>query len=153
MPFKLNGSPGLIGAGIFRLEVGDTGVLAAGRWLTLRAAVWLGFHFTFAALAFFASLELGDWLHLTTGTAYPIAILVPAVALAIYAVAVRIGERRNIGELGLLRAPRDLIVGGLIGCFITLSLFLSGCLAFLISRGDIGSICSTILFSARTYPL
>jgi len=104
------------------MEYGDRGMLATGRWSWLRIVIWMSGLFAFAALAFFASFELPDWLHLPDASRYYVGLLVPAAALALYAAAVKVGERRNASELALPAAPINLVLGGMVGfAFMALS--------------------------------
>ena len=82
--------------------------------------------FGFAFLAFFTALMLREWLHLPGWTTYLVAILVPAATLGVYAVAVKLGERRSTKELNLASAPFNLAMGGLVG-FV----FIAGAVAML----------------------
>jgi membrane protease YdiL (CAAX protease family) len=115
----------MIRSTLWRLEYGDKGLLAPGPWFWPRAIIWTVALFGFAVLAFFASVMLRGWLHLPAWTSYPVAILVPAAALGLYALAVKLGEQRAVSELALTRAPLDLILGGVIGFgFMSLSLII-----------------------------
>jgi membrane protease YdiL (CAAX protease family) len=107
----------------WQFESGSTGVIAPGPWLWLRTVLWMVLLFGFATLAFFASLQLQDWIHLPAGSGYYRAIIVPALGVLIYAVAVRFGERRPVSELALRTAPVELALGMLVG-FALISLVL-----------------------------
>ena len=96
--------------------IGSTGVLAPGKWRWLRALAWmvavsvlivLGFN----AVARGTMMLLGDGAgeKLTAAVAGALAILL------IYWTAVRFGERRVVGELGLRYAATDLLLGLAVG--------------------------------------
>jgi uncharacterized protein len=110
---------------LWRFERGNSGAIAPGPWLWLRALLWMTLLFGFATLAFFASLLLPNWFGLPTGSDYYCAIIVPALALLIYGVAVRFAERRPVSELALRYGPLEFPVGMLVGfAFISLVLLL-----------------------------
>lgn len=111
--------------GLSRLSYGNAGVLAPGRWFYLRAIAWAVVLFVFAALVFVGSIQLTEWLDLPGGSAYWIGILLPLVGLAVYGLAVRLGERRSPSEIGWRNAPGYLLLGGVVGfAFMALSLLL-----------------------------
>jgi uncharacterized protein len=109
----------------WQFERGSTGVIAPGPWLWLRTVLWMALLFGFATLAFFASLLMPNWFGLPAGSDYTCAIIVPALALLIYAGAVRFVERRPVSELALRYGPREFPIGMLVGfAFISLVLLL-----------------------------
>lgn len=109
----------------WRLEIGDAGLLAAGRWFWPRIIVWTALLFGAMVGALFASLELSSWLPVLQGHETAIALLVPAAMVVVYAIAVRVGERRTVSELRLSRAPLELAVGAVVGfAFISFALLL-----------------------------
>jgi len=106
-------------------ECGETGVIAPGQWLWLRAAVWMALLFCFTTAAFFGSFQLPDWLSLLAGSDYYCAIILPALCALVYAAAVRYIERRPVSELVLRYAPVEFLAGLLVGfAFISLVLLL-----------------------------
>ena len=112
-------------SGLSRLSYGNAGVLAPGKWLYLRASAWAAVLFIFAALVFVASLQLADWLSLPAVAAYWIGILLPLAGLAVYGLAVWLGEQRRPNEIGWRNAPAYLLLGGIVGfAFMTLTLLL-----------------------------
>jgi len=112
-------------SGLSRLSLGNAGVLAPGKWFYLRAIAWAAVLFVFAALVFVGSLQLTEWLNLPDAAAYWIGILLPLVGLAIYGLAVRLGERRSPTEIGWKHATGYLLLGGIVGfAFITLTVLL-----------------------------
>jgi uncharacterized protein len=100
---------------VWKLDTGTTGILAAGPWLRLRVLSWAAFLFGCATAAFFATFEARDWLGLPRAADYAFAIMIPAMALLLYGLAVRFFEKRPVRELPLRLAPADLPVGMLIG--------------------------------------
>jgi CAAX protease family protein len=108
--------------------IGSAGVLAAGKWRWVRALGWLAV-LTVAIVVVYnlvakAALRLLAWaggLQLASASAAPAPIKLAAaiagcIALVVfYWFAVRFGERRAVPELGLRRAPLDLLGGLAIG--------------------------------------
>jgi membrane protease YdiL (CAAX protease family) len=76
-------------------EVGRNGVLAAGRWLQLRAVLWAALLFAGAFAFFLSTVYLQSWLHLPRDAAYTIFLGVPILAFVAYAVVVRKAEART----------------------------------------------------------
>lgn len=110
------------------LNIGDAGWLKPGKLRWARALVWLLALAVTCVLAFNLAAEgtLRTFALLTGETfvsradspsaARLVAIIVGSIAmLAVYALAVALAERRTPHELSLLRAPLDLVIGGLIG--------------------------------------
>lgn len=101
--------------------IGSAGVLAPGRWRPLRALGWLALLCVAVVVAYNAVARASLWLlsHIAetplSAQSAPLklaASIVGVVALvAIYGVAVRLGERREVRELDLRRAPADLLAG------------------------------------------
>jgi len=115
----------MIKANLWRLERSEKGILSPGPWFWPRTLIWLVALFTCAAFAFFASFQLRGWLHLSAGAKYYIAILIPAAALALYSLAVSVGEKRHARELALSDAVPCTLLGGVIGfVFMAMSLVL-----------------------------
>lgn len=112
-------------SGLSRLSYGNAGVLAPGKWLYPRAVAWAAVLFIFAALVYVASLQLAEWLTLPAVAGYWIGILLPLAGLAVYGLAVRLGERRSPNEIGWRNAPGYLMLGGVVGfAFMTLTVLL-----------------------------
>ena len=106
-------------------EPGSSGVLAAGRWLWLRATLWALLLSTGALVIFLATQFLTPWLHLPPNSNYPIVLLLPIAAFVLYALSVHEGEQRVATEvLPSFRMLGDLIVGAVFG-FCMLSAMLS----------------------------
>jgi membrane protease YdiL (CAAX protease family) len=104
--------------------IGSAGVLAPGKWRLLRALGWLAVLCVAIVVVFNGIARATLWLvagaggiQLTPPRAAPASCkLVAGIAgsvaiLAIYWVAVRLGERRKVTELALHRAPSDLLLG------------------------------------------
>lgn len=100
--------------------IGSAGVLAPGKWRWARALGWMA-ALCVAIVVGFNAVARGTLMLLGAATdASPDDKLLAAVAgapaiLAIYWAAVRFGERRAVPELGLRRAPTDLIAGLAVG--------------------------------------
>jgi membrane protease YdiL (CAAX protease family) len=108
---------------MWQLERATAGILAPGRWFWLRSILWTLCLFAFAALTFFASLQLGDWMRWPMQSQIYIGIFTPILGLVGYALAVRFGERRWPLELSLARVPAYILLGTLVGfSFMALSL-------------------------------
>lgn len=114
----------------WRLRADEAGVLHAGPWLRLRTMAWMALLFALSAAAFFASLLLTDWMPALADHGRAIALLLPAAMVIVYALLVRVGERRPASELRLTRAPIELVVGALVGFA-----FISGTLLMLWALG------------------
>jgi membrane protease YdiL (CAAX protease family) len=113
------------------IVIGSAGVLAPGKWRWLRAIGWLAALTVAVVLAYnavaravlWALMELGGgtW---TAGDAAPdeykllSSLAGCAALLATYFLLVRFGERRAVAELGLRRAPRDLVAGLAVGAAV-----------------------------------
>jgi uncharacterized protein len=98
------------------VELGDAGVLAPGKWRWARALAWMVFLFFAIGLAT-SGLQAGG--RAVFGKPAWLAFLLTPVSLgagyALYVLAVRYGEKRSPSELALRHAPKELIVGVLIG--------------------------------------
>ena len=99
----------------WKLDFGDRGVLAPGRWLWARGILWALALFVMAAISFIAALQLSNYLKLPNGFDYLCAIVLPIVAILIYRAGVRAVEKRSVTEFALQKAPLELIIGALIG--------------------------------------
>jgi len=107
----------------WKLDLGDRGVLAPGRWLWVRAIAWALLLFAMALVGFFASFQLSDWLKLPDGSDYFTASILPLLTIAVYVASLRFGEDRPASEFAIRKAPLELIAGGLLGfAFIAASL-------------------------------
>ena len=102
------------------LELGTTGVLAAGRWLWLRAVLWAAL-LSAGALGFlFSTLDIRGWLNLPPNSSYVIFLVEPLLAFVTYAVVVRLAEaRKPVEVLPSAGMFTELLIGAAIG-FITL---------------------------------
>lgn len=103
-----------------RLDLGQRGVLRPGRWLWLRTLSWLAFLFFVTAAAFGLPLQ---WAvdHVPAGSPplqFAGVATASVAALTVYAVAVRVGERRTPGELSLTPALPGLAVGSVGGVLL-----------------------------------
>ena len=97
------------------VELGNAGVLAPGRWRWLRALLWL-----IALLVVVAGVMVAGYAaqeRLVPHTPHTMPVLLPGTILGYLAYwgMVRLGERRQPGELALAALPRDLVLGLLIG--------------------------------------
>lgn len=100
--------------------IGSAGVLAPGKWRWLRALGWMAALTVAIIAAFNAVARATLWLLASGDGATAGDKLVAAMAgsltiLLIYRVAVGLGELRAVPELGLRRAPLDLLLGLAIG--------------------------------------
>lgn len=108
--------------------IGSTGILAPGKWRPLRAMAWLAALCVAIVFVYNIVAKAILWLLLWTDGAEPIvastapagyrltAAIAGSIALILtYWAAVRFGERREVPELNLRRAPADLLVGMAIG--------------------------------------
>ena len=91
----------------WKLDLGDQGVLAPGRWLWARSILWTLLLFVVALAAFFACFDLSGWLKLPPGSDYFVAIFLPIFTIILYAVAVRTVEKRPVTEFALRKAPSN----------------------------------------------
>ena len=103
--------------------IGTAGVLASGRWRWIRALGWMvaltaaiviGFNAVARAVLLLLGpvADAGASDKLMSATAGSIAILL------IYRLAAGFGERRSVPELGLRRAPADLLFGLAVGAAV-----------------------------------
>ena len=100
--------------------IGSAGVLAAGRWRWLRSLAWMLALCVTLIVAFNAVAKTALWMMRLVSQTDSVNRLVAAVAgclaiLLVYRFAVALGERRNVPELALRRAPQDLLLGLAIG--------------------------------------
>jgi uncharacterized protein len=98
------------------VELGDAGVLASGKWRWARALAWMLVLFFAIGLAT-SGLQAGGRALFGKAAWVPY-FLTPirlGVGFALYVLAVRYGEKRSPSELALWDAPRELVVGILIG--------------------------------------
>jgi membrane protease YdiL (CAAX protease family) len=110
------------------VAIGSTGVLAAGRWRWLRAMAWMvalgaalvvAFNLVTGAVLWVSAAASGG--EFTTRSAAPAghklaaALAGAAAVLALYGIAVRLGERRRVQELGLRPLPSEMLIGLAIG--------------------------------------
>jgi membrane protease YdiL (CAAX protease family) len=100
--------------------IGSAGILASGRWRWLRALGWMAALCVALVIAFNAVAKAVLWLLALLSHADPVNRLVAAVAgciaiLLVYRFAVAVGERRDVPELALRRAPQDLLLGLVVG--------------------------------------
>lgn len=110
------------------VEIGSAGVLASGKWRWLRSLGWMALLCVAIVIAYNAvaraTLYLATWssgISLASSSDAPAGYkLAAGVAgsiglIAIYWLAVRLGERRAVPELNLRRAPSELLAGLAIG--------------------------------------
>jgi membrane protease YdiL (CAAX protease family) len=98
------------------VELGDAGVLAPGKWSWARALGWMLVLFFAIGLAT-SGIQTGGRALFGRAVWLPY-VLTPVslgVGYAVYVLAVRYGERRSPSELALREAPKELLVGILIG--------------------------------------
>lgn len=104
--------------------IGGSGVIAPGKWRWLRALAWLAVLTVAIVLTY--NIAAKGALLLLAGAGTPtaaapaasklLAAIIGSIALvAIYAIAVRLGERRPVPELGLRKAPADMLLGLAVG--------------------------------------
>ncbi|MEO5937876.1 MAG: CPBP family glutamic-type intramembrane protease [Sphingomonas sp.] len=106
------------------VTIGTTGALAPGNWRWLRALVWLIALCVATIVAFNVFSKATSWLavritglQLVSISDAPAALKLAAAVIgvialvAVYWVAVRLGERRAVPELDLRAAPLELVVG------------------------------------------
>jgi len=104
--------------------IGTAGVLTPGKWRWLRALGWLIALCVATVVAFNAFAKAVLWLTIQTSglqlvsmsdapAPYKLAAAVAGIfaLVATYWIAVRLGERRAVPELGLRDAPLELVVG------------------------------------------
>jgi membrane protease YdiL (CAAX protease family) len=109
---------------LWNFEIGRSGVLSPGRTLTIRCLIWAAvlyaLFFGFLVVSVFAS----TWLHLPSYAGYVTAIGIPILGFVLYALLIRVGERRAPSEIFFQASSWiDLLVGAVIG-IILLSLML-----------------------------
>jgi uncharacterized protein len=106
-------------ATMWSFDPGSSGVLAPGRWLSLRAVLWTVL-LSAGAFAFFESTQyLGSWLHLPQNSSYAIVLGIPILAFVVYAKVVQVAERRSPVEvLPNARTIPDLLIGAAIGVIL-----------------------------------
>jgi len=99
------------------VQLGERRVLHRGRWLWLRAMVWLLLVLFLTAAAFGVPLQAAvDLLPPGNEALEVVGLLVACVAaLGCYALAVRLGEGRGARELALRPALSGLVVGAVLG--------------------------------------
>ena len=99
------------------VQLGERRVLHRGRWLWLRAMVWLLLVLFLTAAAFGVPLQAAvDLLPPGNEALEVVGLLVAcAAALGCYALAVRLGEGRGARELALRPALFGLVVGAVLG--------------------------------------
>jgi len=102
------------------VAIGSAGVLAPGRWCWLRALGWMVALTVATIIVYNAVAKAVLWLLTMHSQASPTARLFAAIAgsaaiLMMYGAAVRWGERRSPSELDLRPAPRDLLLGMMVG--------------------------------------
>lgn len=100
--------------------IGSAGVLSPGRWRWLRALGWMvvltaAIVIGFNAVARAMLLLLGPAAQTTAGDRLVAAITGSIAILVIYRLATGFGERRAVPELGLRKAPTDLLFGLAVG--------------------------------------
>lgn len=96
------------------MSLGDSGVLAPGRWRWARALVWLvvlGALFSFVAYPGWAR-RIWPW---PIELRFIVQLIAASVAFLVYALVVRVGERRRADEIAVRPMVRELAVGIAIG--------------------------------------
>lgn len=111
------------------VTIGSTGVLTPGTWRPLRALGWLVLLCVAIVLAYNVAaratlLLIGGAAASTEPASYKlVAAITGSVALvAVYWIAVRLGERRTVPELDLRRGTIDLLVGLAIGAALMVAI-------------------------------
>jgi len=108
--------------------IGSAGILTPGRLRWLRALLWLAALTVMIVVVYNAVAKASLWLMtlaagsaIASGAAQPapyrlLAAVTGSIALvAAYGLAVRLGERRRVPELGLQKAPVDIVLGATLG--------------------------------------
>jgi len=108
--------------------IGSAGILTPGRLRWLRALLWLAALTVMIVVVYNAVAKASLWLMtlaagsaIASGAAQPapyrlLAAVTGSIALvAAYWLAVRLGERRRVPELGLQKAPVDIVLGATLG--------------------------------------
>jgi membrane protease YdiL (CAAX protease family) len=108
--------------------IGSAGILTPGRVRWLRALLWLAALTVMIVVVYNAVAKASLWLMtlaagsaIASGAAQPapyrlLAAVTGSIALvAAYGLAVRLGERRRVPELGLQKAPVDMVLGATLG--------------------------------------
>lgn len=99
------------------VTIGSAGVLAPGKWRPLRALSWLALLCVAIVLVFNMVAKATLWLLSPQAVAAPalyklVAGIAGSIALvAVYASAIRFGEKRNVPELDMRRALPELVIG------------------------------------------
>lgn len=107
-----------------RIEAGECGVLSRGRWSGIAIVAWTATLVAASIGACLAARRLPDWHGAVAGPELARTVAIPAAALLLYAVAMRIGERRRPDEPTPSRAPQELLTGVGVG-FAYISLVLA----------------------------
>ena len=100
--------------------IGSAAVLAPGRWRWLRSLGWMAALCVALVIVFNAVAKAALWLLRLVSHADSLNRLAAAIAgcvaiLLVYRLAVALGERRDVPELAVRRAPGDLLLGLAIG--------------------------------------
>ena len=100
--------------------IGSAGVLAPGRWRWVRSLGWMAALCVALVFVFNAVAKAALWLLRLVSEADSLNRLVAAIVgcvaiLLVYRFAVALGERRDVPEFALRRAPQDLLLGLAIG--------------------------------------
>ena len=108
--------------------IGSAGILTPGKLRWLRALLWLAALTVMIVVVYNAVAKASLWLMtlaagsaIASGAAQPapyrlLAAVTGSIALvAAYGLAVRLGERRRVPELGLQKAPVDIVLGATLG--------------------------------------
>lgn len=116
--------PGRRGASLNRYSIatprtvlGESGILQPGRWRWLRSLAWMIALFVLVLIAVGPGMAALRAI-LPTGephVAFIANVISGLVAVAVYAVAVRLGEKRRPGELAIAAAPTQLAAGLALG--------------------------------------
>ncbi|RUL65818.1 CPBP family intramembrane metalloprotease [Dyella dinghuensis] len=109
---------------LWNFELGNAGLLSPGKTLAIRCFIWAAILYAIMFGLLFASVFAGQWLHLSSAAGYVTAIVMPILGFLLYALIVRLGERRAPSEIFFQASSLiDLVVGAVIGIVI-LSLML-----------------------------
>lgn len=100
--------------------IGSAGVLAPGKWRRPRALGWMAALCVATVVGFNAAAKAMLWLlgsgsDATAGHKLIAAIAGAVAILVLYRLAVGLGERRPVPELGLRHGPSDLLLGSAVG--------------------------------------
>jgi membrane protease YdiL (CAAX protease family) len=109
---------------LWNFETGKSGVLSPGKTLAVRCLIWAAALYALFFAFLFASVVAPTWLNLSSYAGYAAGIGIPILGFVVYALLMRVAERRAPREIFFHASSLiDLLVGAVIGAVI-LSLML-----------------------------